>query len=161
MLPHINPYIDPGQYGGLKGSSVVHYLVRLLHFVHERLDSKEPHAVVLLLLDLSKAYNRGSPSYVLEDLFAMHCPGYILSLVALYLSGRTMRLKFNSSWSKEISMPASFSQGCFLMMILFIVQFNGAVLRPSIPRLSFLPAEESKRLSVKLLMIVALPRRII
>ena len=35
------------------------------------------------------------------------------------------------------------------MMILFIVQFNGVVLRPSIPRLSFLPAEESNRLSVK------------
>ena len=31
LLPGILPYMDPGQ-NGMKGSSIVHYLIRLLHF---------------------------------------------------------------------------------------------------------------------------------
>ena len=145
----------------MKGCSVNHYLVKLLHFIHKNIDNKIPHAVILLLCDLSKAYNRGSPSFVLEDLFNMKCPGYLLAIIASYMSERTMKLKFNSAWSEEERMPASFAQGCYLFMILFIVQFNGAALRPAIPRHSLLPSsdrprlpsneENKRRLSVKFL----------
>ena len=95
------------------------------------------------MLDLSKAYNRGSPSFVLEDLFAMHLPGYLLAIIASYLSERTMVLHFNSAMSEEQQMPASYAQGCFLMMILFIVQFNGAALHPAVPRPFPLPSASS------------------
>ena len=44
IFPFIEPFIDPGQCGGLKGSSITHYLVKLLHFVHSHLDLKQPHA---------------------------------------------------------------------------------------------------------------------
>ena len=134
LLPIVEPYLDPGQYGGMKGSSVSHYMVKLLNFIHTNVDKKDPHAVVLCLLDLSKAYNRGSPSLVLVDLFDMHTPGWILSLVASYMSNRTMSLQYNGVSSEVKNMPGSFSQGCFLMMILFIIQFNGALMRPQVPR---------------------------
>ena len=65
---------------------------------------------------------------MLEDLFAMHLPGYLLAIIASYLSDSTMVLYFNSAMSEEQLMPASYAQGCFFMMILFIVQFNGAAL---------------------------------
>ena len=34
LLPIIEPYLDPGQCGGLRGLSVTHYLIKLLDFVH-------------------------------------------------------------------------------------------------------------------------------
>ena len=68
LFPFIEPYIDPGQCGGLKSSSITHYLVKLLHFIHSHLDSKQPHAVLLALIDLEKAFNRVSHQLVIEDL---------------------------------------------------------------------------------------------
>ena len=45
LLPIIRPFMDPGQYG-IKGSSIVHYLIKFLHFIHSTLDLKQPHAVL-------------------------------------------------------------------------------------------------------------------
>ena len=56
IMPYIEPFIDPGQCGGLKGSSITHYLVKLLNFVHINLDKRQPHAVLLAMIDLEKAF---------------------------------------------------------------------------------------------------------
>ena len=52
LMPIVKPYIDPCQYG-LKGSSVSHYLVKVLQFIHEFLDLRDPHSVILATVDLS------------------------------------------------------------------------------------------------------------
>ena len=72
--PFIEPFLDPGQCGGLKGSSITHYVVKLLHFIHSYLDRREPHAVLLAMVDLEKAFNRVSHRIVIEDLPNMHVP---------------------------------------------------------------------------------------
>ena len=74
-MPYIEPFLDPGQCGGLKGSSITHYCVKLIHFVHSFLDKREPYAVLLALGDLEKAFNRVSHKVVIEDLADMHVPG--------------------------------------------------------------------------------------
>ena len=97
LLPHITPYLDPGQFGGIKGASTNHYLVKLLSFIHDNIDKRDPHAIVLAPLDLSKAYNRGS-GQVLTDLVDMHVPNWLVSLIFSYMSGRSMQLAFNGAW---------------------------------------------------------------
>ena len=134
LMPIISKYIDPGQCGGLKGTSTTHYLVKLIDFIHKTLDKSTPHAVVLCTEDLSKAYNRGSFSLVMEDLHAMHTPTWLLSIIFSYLSGRSMTLSFHGATARPRSLPGGFGQGVWLGGILFIVKFNGACLRPSIPR---------------------------
>ena len=57
LLPIVTPHLDPANCGGLKGSSTSHYMIRLLHFIHATVDKSVPHAVVLALIDLSKAFN--------------------------------------------------------------------------------------------------------
>ena len=57
LLPIVQPFLDPCQFG-LKGGSINHYLIKLLKFIHEQLDHKDPHAVAVALVDLSKAFNR-------------------------------------------------------------------------------------------------------
>ena len=40
LMPIVEPFLDPGQFGGLKGSSITHYLVTMLHFIHSNLDKR-------------------------------------------------------------------------------------------------------------------------
>ena len=132
-MPYLEPYLDHGQCGGLKGSSITHYLVRLLHFVYLHIDKKEPHAVLLALVDLEKAFNRVSHRIVIEDLADMHVPGWLLKILTSYLSERSMYLRFDGASSSEKLLPGSSPQGAYLGILLFIIIFNGALLRPRIP----------------------------
>ena len=134
IFPYIDPFLDPGQCGGLKGSSITHYLVKLLHFVHSYLDLNQPHAVLLALVDLEKAFNRVSHQLVIEDLDDMHVPGWLLLIIISYLTERSMVMRYNGATSSRKSLPGSSPQGAFLGILLFIIIFNGALLRPAIPR---------------------------
>ena len=134
IFPYIDPFIDPGQCGGLKGSSITHYLVKLLHFVHSHLDLSQPHAVLLVLVDLEKAFNRVSHQLVVEDLADMHVPGWLLLILISYLTERSMIMKYSGASSSRKMLPGSSPQGAYLGILLFIIIFNGALLRPAIPR---------------------------
>ena len=134
LLPVVDPYMDPGQCGGFRGTSVTHYLIKLCDFIQRTLDSRMPHCAVLTSEDLSKAYNRGSHMLVVEDLHAMHTPNWLLAIVCSYLSSRSMLLKYKNEVSSPRSLPGGFGQGVWLGGLLFIVKFNGACLRPGLPR---------------------------
>ena len=137
LLPYVNPFLDPGQCGGLSKSSISHYLIKLLHFIHFNLDRPDPHAVLLACVDMSKAFNRMSHQTVIEDLYDMKVPGWLLLILISYLTERKMVLKFRSILSALRSLPGSSPQGTVLGVILFIIIFNGACLRPDIPRPSW------------------------
>ena len=96
------------------------------------MDLREPHAVSLALIDLSKAFNRVSHTLVVEDLFDMHVPPWLLKIIISYLTNRTMILSYRGTSSSSKALPGSSPQGAFLGIFLFIVKFNGASLRPSI-----------------------------
>ena len=137
----MDQYLDPGQCGGLKNSSISHYLIKLLDFIHRTLDHRNPHAAVLSVEDLSKAYNRGSHQLIIEDLHAMHLYPWLLSLICSYLGGRSMVLSYGSvdqggkqAKSSSRPLPGGFGAGTFLGGLLFIIKFNGACLRPPLPR---------------------------
>ena len=133
-MPIVSPYLDPSNCGGLKGSSISHYLVRLLHFIHARINRSSPHAVVLALVDLSKAFNRVDHRLVIEDLHDMKVPAWLLKILISYLTHRTMVVKFKGATSSIRSLPGSSPQGVFLGCFFFMIKFNGALLRPDIPR---------------------------
>ena len=134
LLPIIEPYLDPGQCGGLKGLSVTHYLIKLLHFVHSTLDKRQPHAVLAACVDISKAFNRVDHSLVIQDLYDMHTPPWLLNILVSYLSNRSMILEYHGKYSTRKMLPGGGPQGAFLGGLIFIVKYNGAFLRPPIPR---------------------------
>ena len=134
LMPIVQPFLDPCQYG-LKGASINHYMVKLLKFIHEYLDLKNPHAVVLALIDLSKAFNRVSHQMVIEDLYDMHVPSWLLLILSSYLTKRSMVLTYNGASASSRSLPGSSPQGAFLGIFFFVVKYNAASLRPTIPRL--------------------------
>ena len=65
----------------------------------------------------------------------MHTPGWILAILFSYLSGRSMTMTLGKSTSSPRSLPGSTPQGALLGGLIFIVKYNGASLRPAIPRL--------------------------
>ena len=85
-MPVVGPFIDPANYGGFKHTSTSHYLIHLLHFIHSSVDKHQPHAVMLAQCDLAKAFNRVSHQHVVQDLFDMHVPGWLLKILISYLS---------------------------------------------------------------------------
>ena len=139
LMPIVSPYLDPCQYG-LKGASITHYLVKLLQFIHEYLDMKNPHAVVIALIDLSKAFNRVSHQMVIEDLFDMHVPPWLLLILSSYLTGRSMIMHYKGQVSSPRALLGSSPQGAFLGIFFFVVKYNAASLRPAIPRTLAQPA---------------------
>ena len=134
ILPIVDTNLDPGQCGGLRNSSISHYLVKLLDFVHKTLDQTTPHAVVICGEDLSKAYNRGSHQLVIEDLHSMHVPGWVLLLLCSYLEGRSMVLTYPGARSSKRLLPGGYGAGTLMGGLLFLIKFNGACLRPPEPR---------------------------
>ena len=134
---------------GLKGFSITHYLIKLLHFVHKTLDMRKPHAVLAACVDLSKAFNRVDHTLVIQDLFDMHTPAWLLRIVISYLSDRSMYLTFKGARSSKKMLPGGGPKGAYLGGLIFIIKYNGAFLRPPIPRCIQGPISKSKAEKVK------------
>jgi hypothetical protein len=113
LLQIIQPFLDPGQCG-LKGLSITHYLIKLLQFVHSTLDLKQPHAVLAACIDLSKAFNRVDHTLVIQDLYDMHTPAWLLRIVISYLSDRSMYLTYNGEKSSLKKLPGGAPKGHIL-----------------------------------------------
>ena len=71
---------------------------------------------------------------MIEDLHAMHTPGWLLALLCSYLSNRSMTLKYQGATSTSRDLPGGYGAGTWLGGFLFLIKFNGICLRPSIPR---------------------------
>ena len=72
---------------------------------------------------------------VIEDLHAMHTPGWLLALLCSYLSSRSLTLQYQKEKSfPPRDLPGGYSAGTQLGGFLFIIKFNGICLRPAIPR---------------------------
>ena len=93
LMEVIRPFLDPDQCG-VKGMSITHYLVKFLHFIHSSLDFKEPNAVIGAFIDMSKAFNRVDHSILIEDLYKMKCPSWLLRIVFSFLDKRSLILSF-------------------------------------------------------------------
>ena len=98
----------------MKGFSITHYLIKLLHFVHKTLDMRKPHAVLAACVDLSKAFNRVDHTLVIQDLFDMHTPAWLLRIVISYLSDRSMYLTFRGAKSSKKMLPGGDPKGRIL-----------------------------------------------
>ena len=64
----------------------------------------------------------------------MRAPGWILAILCSYLSDRSMTMTYGRASSKPRKLPGSTPQGALLGGLIFIVKYNGACLRPAIPR---------------------------
>ena len=126
FFENIGPLIDLGQYGGLKGSSVTHYLIDFINFVLYNQDLKDIHAVLAVAVDFSKAFNRVNHNIVIELLSDLGVPGWLLNIVIGFLEDRELVVNHNGEASGRKSMPGGGPQGTLLGIFLLLILINEA-----------------------------------
>ena len=124
LLSYIAHKIDRNQFGGLKGNSVTHYLVELINFILYNQDLKDPHAVLATLVEFSKAFNRVNHNIVITTLSKMGVPGWLLKIVASFLSERELIVRFKGRTSSRQKMPGGGPQGSILGCFVFLILIN-------------------------------------
>ena len=102
--------------------------------MHKNLDLRNPHAILCTYIDLSKAFNRINHYLVIQDLCDMHTPAWLLTIMISYLSERKMKMSYLNNESELKNLTAGSPQGAYLGGIIFIIKFNGAFVRPPVPR---------------------------
>ena len=86
---------------------------------------------------------------LIEDLFNMHTPAWLLKILISYLTNRSMSLSYGGAKSSQKLLHGGGPQGAYLGGILFMLKYNGAFLRPPIPRNIGGPISKSKAEKVK------------
>ena len=110
----------PNQYGGVKGCSVSHLLVDLWNEIAWNLED-ERASTVITSIDYAKAFNRLSFQHCLRAFARKGASTQVLSLLASFLSNRTMSVRVAEAWSKPRPVHGGVPQGSILGVMLFNV----------------------------------------
>jgi hypothetical protein len=124
LLHYITKYYDPGQYA-VPGASCSHALISVIDFILKNTDNpNKPTAVVNLLADWSKAFNKVNHNIVMRILIALKLPQWLLRLILSYLQNRKMILRFRNCSSDPKDLPGGCPQGTLIGVILYILYIN-------------------------------------
>ena len=124
LLHYITKYYDPGQYA-LPGASCSHALISIINFILKSTDNpNNPTAVVNLLADWSKAFNKVNHNIIMRILIALRLPQWLLRLLLSYLQNRKMILRFRNCRSSAKDLPGGCPQGTLIGVILYILYIN-------------------------------------
>ena len=85
-MEYVGDKIDPKQFGGQKGNSIAHYLIEFVNFVLYNQDMSNPRAIVALLVDFKKAFNRQNHNKLITLLSDMGVPGWLLKVAIGFLT---------------------------------------------------------------------------
>ena len=132
LLPFIKPRLDPGQFGGLKGGSIVQYLVLFFHFILSNVD-KTNKSIIAAMIDFSKGFNRLNHNKIITRLSDWGVPGWLLKILTSYLSNRSMILRYRNEQSSEHCLPGGGPQGVTPGLLMFLVEVNDAGMDPPPP----------------------------
>ena len=103
--------MDWGQYSGIKGSSISHYLIDFVNFILYNQDLKIPHAVLAVMIDFQKAFNRINHSVIITILSEMGVPGWLLNIVIGFLTKRELIVRYKGGCSSRKAMLGGGPQG--------------------------------------------------
>ena len=124
LLHYIVQYWDPNQFA-VPGASCAHALIKLIDFILVNTDDcTKPTAVVNLLADWSKAFNKCNHNIIMRILVAMNVPMWLLRLILSYLEARRMIVRFRGCSSHPKELPGGMPQGTLLGVILYILYIN-------------------------------------
>ena len=124
LLHYITRYYDPGQFA-VPGSSCSHALISIINFIMSSTDNpNKPTAVINLLADWSKAFNKVNHNIVMRILKALKVPQWLLRLILSYLQNRKMILRFRNHSSSPKDLPGGCPQGTLIGVILYILYIN-------------------------------------
>ena len=124
LMEYIKDKIDFRQYGGQRGNSITHYLIEFINFILSSQDSADQTAILAVMVDFSKAFNRQNHNLLITKLSAMGVPAWLLRVVIAFLTDRRMLVRYKGKESGVKSLPGGGPQGTLLGLLLFIILIN-------------------------------------
>ena len=121
------PSSDQAQYGNEEGLSVQHYIVKLLHQVLtslERNSQSEAFAVVMSMVDWSKAFDRQSHVLGVHSFIDNGVHPSLIPVLLSFFQERTMQVKLYGKLSRNRKLPGGGPQGDILGIIEYKSQSN-------------------------------------
>ena len=101
-MKYVKHKLDPDQLGGMKGSSISHYLIEMTNFILYNQDLKDPQATLGILIDYKQGFNRCQHSIFIEIMSIDYdLPGWLIRILIGYLTGRKLKIKYKSKTSDE------------------------------------------------------------
>ena len=89
-------------------------------------DQQVPLAVLAVMVDFSKAFNRINHTIVITILSEMGVPGWVLKIVIGFLTDRELLVRYKGKTSSRKSLPGGGPQGTRLGLFLFLILINAA-----------------------------------
>ena len=127
IMDHVQHRLDPDQLGGLKGSSISHYLIEMTNFILYNQDLKDPLATLATMIDYKQGFNRCQHSIFIEIMSKdYNIPGWLLNILVGYLTKRKLRIKYKSKISREWDIYGRGGQGCPLGFWIFCFMIDQA-----------------------------------
>ena len=118
----VTPQLDPRQYGNVKGSSTLHYLVDYIDFVSSNIDQKNEVAAVTI--DLSKAFDLIDHNILVKKLLDLKIHESLVKWIVSFISERTVATRARGQVSSELPLHCGVPQGTVLGPLLFIIMVN-------------------------------------
>ena len=127
MLTHMKPKLDPSQYGNEKGTSIEHYLIKLIHRILTALDNnskRDIFAVVASLIDWSSAFPRQCPKLGIQSFIENGVRPSLIPILINFFQGRQMKVKWNGSLSTSRKINGGGPQGATIGILEYLSQSN-------------------------------------
>ena len=98
--------------------------MEFINFILSCQDSHDQTAILAVMVDFSKAFNRQNHNILITKLSDMGVPAWLLKIVIAFLSNRKVRVTYKGKWSYIKSLPGGGPQRTLLGLLLFIVLIN-------------------------------------
>ena len=118
---------DPSKFGNEKGISVQHCLVKMLDKIHAMLDinnQKEAYAVIMSMVDWSKAFDRQCPKLGVQSFIRNGVRKELIPILISFFQNRKMQVKWKGLLSSTRDLPGGGPQGSTTGLIEYKSQTN-------------------------------------
>ena len=118
---------DPSQFGNEKGTSIQHYLIKLVHRILTVLDNnsrKETFAVIASLIDWNSAFPRQCPKLGVQSFIENGVRPSLIPILMNYFQDRHMSVSWHGCFSTPRKINGGGPQGATLGILEYLSQSN-------------------------------------